>query len=160
VRIPYGLCLQGALLPGWTYPSLLRLGCTVPVPQVLTETITPSFPVDWGPIVPRGPCSICHLARARERLKWVVVQGRPRAPKDSNPGIRGKMGGSPRTPKGIQGLHPGIMLSRAQYVAPPLQLGIRGPPWRPHGVSVELEEALWATKKFPENSEGSTGDPW
>ena len=90
----------------------------------------------------------------------MVVQGRPRAPKDSNLGIKGKMGGSPRTPKGIQGLHPGITLSRAQYVMPPLQLGIREPPWRLHGVSVELEEALWATKKFPENSEGSTGDPW
>ena len=125
----------------------------MPVPQVLTETITPSFPVDWGPIVPRGPCSICHLARARERLKWVVVQGHPRAPKDSNLGIRGEMGGSPRIPKGI-------MLSRAQYVVPPLQLGICGPPWRPHGVSMELEEASWATKKFLEISEGSTGDPW
>ena len=43
---------------------------------------------------------------------------------------------------------------------PPLQLGICGPPWRLHGVSVELEEASWATKKFLENPEGSTGDPW
>jgi len=31
-------------------------------------------------------------------------------------------------------------------------VGIRGPPWRLHGISAEIEEASWATKKFPENS--------
>jgi len=84
-----------------------------------------------------------------------------------------KIGGRPGTPKGVQGLHPGITLSGAHYVMPPLQLGIRGPPRRPHGVSVELKEASWATKKFPENEEASwapkkfpensagiTGNPW
>ena len=39
------------------------------------------------------------------------------------------------------------MLSRVHYDAPSLQLGIRRPPWRPHGVSVEIEEASWVTKK-------------
>jgi len=41
-------------------------------------------------------------------------------------------------------------------------LGVRGPPWRLHGVSMELEEASWATKKFLENSASTlatTGDP-
>jgi len=54
------------------------------------------------------------------------------------------------------------MLSRAQYVMPPLQLGICEPPWRPHGISVELEEASWATKKFLENLASTlvtSGDP-
>jgi len=60
---------------------------------------------------------------------------------------------------GTQDLHHGNTLSRAQYVMPSLQLDIRGPPWRPHGISTELEEALWATKKFPENSACSLATP-
>jgi len=79
VRIPYGLCLRGALLPGWTYPSLLWLGCTVLVPQVLTETITPSD---------RPQRSVLYTSPG---------QGQGEV----------KMGGSPRTPKGTQGLQPG-----------------------------------------------------
>jgi len=41
-------------------------------------------------------------------------------------------------------------------------LGVRGPPWRPHGVSMELKEASWAIKKFLENSASTLvtpGDP-
>jgi len=41
-------------------------------------------------------------------------------------------------------------------------MGVRGPPWRPHGISAELEEASWATKKFLENPASTlvtTGDP-
>jgi len=48
------------------------------------------------------------------------------------------------------------------YVVPSLQLDIRGPPWRPHGISAELEEALWATKKILGNSVSTlatSGDP-
>jgi len=48
------------------------------------------------------------------------------------------MGGSPRTSKDIQGLHLGIMLSRAHYGAPSLHLDIHGPPRRPHGVGAEF----------------------
>jgi len=86
-----------------------------------------------------------------------------------------KLGGCPGTPKGVQGLHPGIMLSRAHYGVPPLQLGNCGPPRRPHrvtaevhgppprynavkgtlrralssaGSGAELEEASWVTQKF------------
>jgi len=79
-----------------------------------------------------------------------------------NYGIKVYKGGGPRTPKGTQDLHLGNTLSRAQYVVPPLQLGICGPPWRPHGISAELEEASWATKKFLENSVSTLvtpGDP-
>jgi len=46
--------------------------------------------------------------------------------------------------------------------APSSALGVHRPPWRLHGVSAELEEALWATKKFLENSVSTlatTGDP-
>jgi len=63
---------------------------------------------------------------------------------------------------GIQDLHHGNTLSRAQYVVPSLQLDIRGPPWRPHGISAELKDASWATKKFPEISVSTlvtSGDP-
>ena len=76
---------------------------------------------------PMDPCTTHHSAKAEERSKWVEVQGHPRTPT------------------------PGIMLSRAHYSAPSLQLGVRGPPRRLHGVSAELEEASWATKNSRKN---------
>jgi len=124
------------------------------VPPVLTGMITPSFLVNRQANHPQR--SMLYMSPGQGQGEVKIVE----CPRMPNSGIKGKIGGSPRTLKGIQGLHPGIMLSRAQYVVPPLQLGICRPPWRPHDVSVELKEALWATKKFPENSEGSTGDPW
>jgi len=71
-------------------------------------------------------------------------------------------GRGPGTLMGTWDLHHGSMLSRAQYVMPSLQLDIRGPPWRLHGISMELEGASWATQKFWKNSVSTlatTGDP-
>jgi len=66
-----------------------------------------------------------------------------------------KIGGRPGTPKGVQGLHPGITLSRAQYVMPPLQLGIHGPPRRPHGLGNAVKGTLWcalSSAGYPQTS--------
>jgi len=69
------------------------------------------------------------------------------------------MGGSPRTSKDS---NLGITLSRAHYGAPSLQLGIRGPPRRPHGVGAELEEAFWQPRNSQKNQQAALvtpGDP-
>jgi len=50
-------------------PPLLRLSLTALVPPMLTETITPSYPVAGDRSVRLGPCTTRHLARARERSK-------------------------------------------------------------------------------------------
>jgi len=62
------------------------------------------------------------------------------------------MGGSPRMSKDS---NLGIMLSRVQYGAPSLQLGIHGPPRRLHGTSKEAAWGRWKMRKphgLPRNS--------
>ena len=51
-------------------PPLLRLSSAL-VPPVLTETITPSYPVAGDRSVCLGPCTMHHLAKAKERqISW------------------------------------------------------------------------------------------
>jgi len=58
--------------------SLLWLSSAL-VPPVLTETITPSYPVAGDRSVHLGPCTTRHLARARERSKsWASKDAQPR----------------------------------------------------------------------------------
>jgi len=123
---------------------------------MLTKTITPSLPVAWRHTCVAQDHALC-ITRPRPRRGKTV--GHPRTP---NYGIKVYKGGGPGTLMGTQDLHHGNTPSRAQCVMPSLQLGIRGPPWRPHGISVELKEASWATKKIPENSVSTlatSGDP-
>jgi len=121
--------------PGAITPSYPIGGRNRPGPQAHALCVTqPWLRRGWNGWWSKDP------TRAK-RGTWAEVHGRPCV---SN------------------GLRPGNMLSGAQHVVPPLQLGVRGPPWRPHGVSMELEEASWATKKFLENSVSTlatTGDP-
>jgi len=80
-----------------------------------------------------------------------------------HPGNTGYMGRGPWTLLCIQWLPPRqYAVKGTSCRALSSALGVRGPPWRPHGVSVELEEASWATKKFPKNSASllvTPGDP-
>jgi len=136
-------------------PPLLWLSLVL-VPPMLTETITPSYPVAGDRSVRLGPCTTRHLARARERSKsW--------ASKDTQLWHNGlhrwrsmDTCGQPRPPPGQYAVK-GTLCRALSSV-----LGVRGPPRRLHGVCVDLEEALWATKKIPENSVSTlatTGDP-
>ena len=138
-------------------PPLLRLS-SVLVPPMLTEMITPSYPVAQRQI--HTPRTMLYTSPGQGRGEVKKVE-HPRTP---NYGITGYMGGGPWTYKGIQGLHPGNTLSRAHYAVPSLQHWVSADlhggrmvsaqnSRKPHGQprnSQKFQQALWRPLVTPE----------
>jgi len=120
---------------------------------VLTETITPSYLITQRQV--RTPRAVHNASpgQSQGEANQLGVQGRPTT------AITGYMGGGPWTSRPPPGQYAVKgTLCRALSSA----MGVRGPPRRPHGISAELKDASWATKKFPENSASilaTPGDP-
>jgi len=124
-------------------PPLLQLSSAL-VPLVLTETITPSYPVGRRQIHTLRTMLNASPGRNQGEANQLGVQGHPTM------AIMGYMSGGPGMPKGTQSPHSGNTLSRAQYVMPPLQ----------HWVSADLHGgrmvSVWNSRKphgQPRNSQ-------